>query len=219
MSTKFKLSLFTLSLLAIVGCGGGNGSGGDNQSSNSGSDTSNQHTDGGGSSTKAVNSIDDIEPLKNYLLLARKLVTGEQKTSCLPTGDGKGKIISHVTYGSTIQFEYKEYANEQCTGDETEMLLSYYSLTTGETINGGKALEANLKFDHGDDIVDKVPNHMLGSDITKTFYTTIVASGNESKNEIKMGIAKPSSSNDGSTPQKRANDVSDYTSGRYYFTN
>ncbi len=222
MLNHLKLSLVAISVLTLLGCGGGGdggsqGSSGNENSINQNGNSNASHNDG--SSTQAVNGIDDIEPLKNYLGLARKLVTGEQKTSCLPTGDGRGKVISQISYGSTVQFQYKEYDNPQCTGDETEMLLSYYSLTTGDTINGGKALEVNLKFDHGDDIVDKIPNHMLGNDITQTFYTTIVASGDASKSEIKMGIAKPTATNDGSSPEKRANDVSDYTSGKYYFTN
>ncbi len=202
------LSLIMTSALTILGCG----------SSGSG-DNSNTPPEDKPKTDNLVNKVDNINELKPYFSLAQKLVTGEQKTSCLPTKDGKSMVISQLTYGSTIQFDYTEYDNAQCMGDAATMLLSYYSLTLGDELDNGKAIEANLKFDHGENIVDKVPNHMLGYDISKTFYTTIVASGNEKTQEIKLGIAKPTHTNDGSTASKRANDVSDYTSGRYYFSN
>jgi len=210
---NFKKSLLALSFLSIAfitGCGGGSSSSNNDNSTNTHDDSS---------SKDIVNKSDDIDTLKPYLGLAGKLVTGKQKSSCLPTGDGGGEIISQIISGSTIQFEYQKFDNESCNGDSVDMELSYYSLTIGDTIDNGKALEANIKYDHGFDIVDKVPNHMLGYDTKNIYYTTIVASGDISKNEIKMGIAKPSSEKDGSSPEKRANDLSDYTSGKYYFSN
>jgi hypothetical protein len=200
---------FSFLTIGFVGCGGGGSSSSDDGSSSL--DNS--------ESTTAINNVDRIEPLKPYLGLARKLVTGTQKMSCFPTDDGKGKVISQVASGSTIQFSYTEYDNEQCIGDALTMELSYYSLTIGNEINEGKALEVNLQFAYGDNIVDKVPNHMLGYDIGSTFYTTMVASDDEAKGEIKMGIATPTQSYSGISSELRANDVSDYTSGKYYFSN
>jgi hypothetical protein len=204
--TKLNMAIVTAVTLALIGCGGGGSS-----APASGSTTT------GGGTTTTVNTIDSIHDLKPYLGLANKLVTGTQKTSCLPTEDGKGRVIKQFIAGSSVNFYYDEYSNTQCTGDYLTERASY-SLTLGNEINEGKALEVNLKFDSGDDIVDKVPNHMLGYDIANTFYTTIVASGNEAKKEIKLGLAKPTDANDGSSPEKRANDVSDYTSGKYYFS-
>ena len=224
MTQKLKLyTVATLAGLTLIGCGGG-GSSTSSASSTStagGTTTGGTTTSGGNTptgNTSAVNSIDNIEALKPYLSLATKLVTGAQKTRCFPAANGKGKTISQFRSGSTVIFHYEEYDNAQCVGNSTLHETSNYSLTLGNTINGGKALEANLKFDSGADIVDKMPNHILGYDIANTVYTTIVASGNESKQEIVLGIAKPTDANDGSSADKRANDVSDYTSGKYYFS-
>jgi len=220
-----NLAIATVATLALIGCGGGGGSSSDGTTTGGTTTTGNTTggtTTGGSSSTNtttgSVNSIDSIHELKPYISLATKLVTGTQKTSCLAAENGKGKTISQWISGSTVRFDYTEYDNAQCVGDYTEMKPSYYTLTLGDEINGGKALEVSLKFDHGDDIVDKMPNHMLGYDIANTFYTTIVASGNASTQEIVMGIAKPIEANNGSSADKRANDVGDYTSGEYYFT-
>jgi hypothetical protein len=227
---RLNLAIATVATLALIGCGGGGGSssvedttgGTTTGGTTTGGTTTGGSTTGGstnGGSKTTVNTTDSIGELKPYLSLAIKLVTGTQKISCLAAENGKGKTISQWISGSTVRFDYTEYDNTQCVGDYTKMKLSYYSLTLGNEINGGKALEVSLKFDHGDDIVDKMPNHMLGYDIANTFYTTIVASGNESKQEIKMGMAKPTDTNDGTSASKRANDVSDYTSGEYYFSN
>jgi len=204
-----NLAIVTIATLTIIGCG----------EDSSSSDKERAKGDTIGGTTTTINRTDNIHELRPYLALARNLVTGSQKTSCLPVGNGKGKVISQVISNSSIQFHYKEYSNAQCIGDIETMKLSHYSITYGNEIDGGKAIEANLKFNDGDDIVDKVPNHMLGYDIGTTFYTTIVASANTSTLEIKIGIAKPTDTNNGTSASKRANDISDYTSGLYYLSN
>ena len=198
VKNTINLSLIAMAMLTLNGCGG------DPRSSNG---------------NPGANNTDNIKQIKYDLQMAHKLVTGEQKTSCLPTGDGKGMVISQVASGSTIQFDCDEYDNEQCSGDVTNMLLAEYSLTFGNVTNNGKALEVNLKFDHGDDIVDKIPHHILGYDISKTFYTTIIASEDKSKGEYKVGFAVPTDSVNGSSSDSRAKDFSDFTSQKYYFSN
>jgi len=78
-------------------------------------------------------------------------------------------------------------------------------------------MEVEFQFSSGDDLTDKIPNHILGYDVDSVVYTTFVSAGTYEADNLVWGVAKPTDTKDGTSAANRANDVSDYTSGKYYF--
>jgi len=235
---KLNLTLAAVATLTLIGCGGGGSSTGDTSSTtnnttqsganggaNSGTNTtgtgSNNGTGGTTTSgTTAVNTQENnIKARLAYAFLASDLVSGAEKKQCHKMPNGHSYTIKWLVDNTEMNVGYDEYSNENCVGGFPDVRFgsAKYRVTIGNEINGGRAVEVDLQFVSGDDYTNDMPNHILGYDIAKTYYTIAVSAGNYQNQNLVWSVAKPTDTNDGSSPSKRANDVSDYTMGKFYF--
>jgi len=211
-----NLAIATVATLTLIGCGGG----GD---TSSGGSTAGGATTGGVANTpsSSVNAIEsnNIKERLSYSFSASDLVSGSEKKQCHKMDTGHSYTIKWAIVATEMNVYYNEYSNENCVGQVPDVRFgkAKYRVTIGNVLNGGKALEVDFQFVSGDDWIDDMPGHILGYDIGKTYYTIAVSSGTYQNQNLIWSVAKPTDANDGTSPSKRASDVSNYTSGKYYF--
>ena len=163
MTRIAKLSIATLSAFVIIGCGGGTSGGG---------------TSDGGTSSDSVNAIEgNIHDRLDYIFMATKLVSGTNQKACHKMNSGHGNTIKWDIFEHDMTIIYEEYSNENCIGDVIDVSYAEYQPIDTRETNGGKAMEVEFQFSSGDDLTDKIPNHILGYDVDSVVYTTFVSAG------------------------------------------
>ncbi len=218
MLKKIKLSTATIIVaLSLIGCGGGGSNTSDiNKTKNPQAGSNNSNVN------KNLNKTEgDIKKRLSYIYYAKDLVSGKEKKTCHKMANGHSYTLTWLVQPAKNELDayYYEYSNQNCVGDYPDVrnASAKYRLTFGNVINNGKALEVDMQFVSGDDITDAVPNHILGYDVAETYHTIVVSAGSHTTNNLVWGVAKPTQSNNGSSSTKRANNISDYTSGKFYF--
>lgn len=208
------LILAAAATIVIVGCGGGG-----NPSSGEENAGETVEEGGSGATINALEANNIKDRLASSIGFAQNFVSGTAKKVCHKIdADNSYTMKWNVTFLlNRMAVFYTKYSNENCTGSEP-MRFAEYRVTIGEVINDGKAVEVDLQFVSGANVVAEIPSTILGSDIEGVYYTTVVSSGTHQDQNIVWGVAKPTDANDGSSSSKRATDVSDYTTGKFYFT-
>ena len=92
-----------------------------------------------------------------------------------------------------------------------------YRVHFGNTLDNRKTIEIDIQFVSGDDLTTyDMPQKLFGNDVASTHYTILVAEYYSLS--LVWSVAKPTSKNDGSSATSRANDISDFTQKKYYFS-
>jgi len=205
------ITFATVTTLVLLGCGGGSGSTTNNTTNNLGNNTNNENPSIG--NTEGGN----IESRLENLSFAKDLVSGTDKKVCQNIDENRSYTLTSYLYSNNLSVDYKKYSQENCLGAVT-WDRAKYRVNYGNTLNSGKAIEIDIQFVSGDDLTEyDMAKRLLGSDIATTYYTTLVSTGEFGNKDIVWAVAKASDSNDGTSANKRANDISDYTSKKYYF--
>ena len=217
-----NLAIATVATLSIIGCGGGGSTTPTQTTDNTSGNTTNGSTIENNTST-SMNALEanNIKERLSYVWSASDLVSGSTKKECHKMDTGHSYTIKWQIASAINEMDvyYNEYSNVNCVGEIPDVRFgsAKYRITTGNVINNGKALEVDFQFVSGDDWIADMPGHILGYDIGKTYYTIAVSSGTYQNQNLIWSVAKPTDANDGTSPSKRASDVSNYTSGKYYF--
>jgi len=183
-------------------------------------------TNCGGSSHKkvATNTI-DIDTKKHFEYFRIGYLAKETNTTACYKGlNGDSYQTDIDIYDGTIVFNTSVYRLEDCSDEPFNYVYSAYNYELGNESSDKTRLEINLtntSYNYDEKaykIEEMVSNHIFGTFINgNPYYTDVVSSGDIRKEKIRIGFARPSISNDGTSPEKRANDVSKFTNQELFF--
>ena len=198
---KISIILLFLSIVVFIGCGGGNHQNGNQENAS-------------------------MQQRFNYFQNG-ELVSGNN-TTChqnLLYGDSYiiHSTISHSNENiGSIYFSIERYRKMDCKESVGWSTSTYnYTLDSNSTEDNKlkiKLTNTSFNEDKRDfEIEGMLSNIIFGTHILgNPYYTTVVGSGDIRKDKIQLGFAYPTVGHDGSTPDKRAIDTSNYIEKKYY---
>lgn len=193
------VSITTLSLLLFTNCGG----------------SSNKQT--------ATNTI-NTDAKKNFEYFKDGyLAKNTNTTQCYKGLDGDSYQTQISVYPDTIFLSTSIYRYDGCGGDIIDYAYSSYRYDLGNESNDTKRVEITLtNVSYNDEeyykIEEVISNYIFGIVINSNpYYTSIVTSGDIRNEKLRIGFARASIRNDGSSPEKRADDVSMFINRELFF--
>ena len=200
---NFYLIISLLSIFLLIGCGG---------NSNKRISEKNPLT------TNVKNSF-------NYFRFG-KLKEDTNTTMCFKGlyGDFYKVLMDKPEYNKEIVFYTESYRRIDCSGSPIYYTYSSYNYELDSVSNDSKRagiMLTNISYNtiqKDFEIETMVSEKIFGKAILgQPFYTTVVASGDLRKEKIRLGFARSTTEYDGSSSEKRANDVTLFTSAKLYF--
>jgi len=179
---------------------------------------------GGGHKNDATNTI-DIDAKKHFEYFKDGYLAKEiNTTSCYKGLNDDSYQTTIDVYDRTIVFNTSVYRLENCRGESFFYVYSAYNYQYGNESNDKKRLEitlTNISYNYDEKaykIEEMVSNHIFGTFINgNPYYTSVVTSGNIRKDKIRIGFARSSMGYNGSSPEKRATDISKFISQELFF--
>ena len=138
-------------------------------------------------------------------------------------GDYYKIYMDKPAYEQLITFYIESYRLMDCSGLPIHDAYSAYSYEFGNESNDSKSIGitlTNVSYNTQKDfeIEKMVSKKIFGKVILdQPFYTIVVASGNLRKEKIRLGFAQSTINLDGSSSEKRANNISLFTDAQLYF--
>ena len=180
---------------------------------------------GGSRHTKVATNTIDTDVKKHFEYFKYGYLSKETNTTVCYKGLNGDSYQTYINiYDDTIVFDTSVYRLEDCSGEPFYYVYSSYNYQLGNESSDKKRLEVTLtnsSYNYNDKdykIEEMVSNYIFGTFINgNPYYTYVVSSGNIRKEKIRIGFAKPSSSNDGTDSEKRANDVSRFINQELFF--
>ena len=183
-------------------------------------------TNCGGSNHKKIvtNTIDTDAKIHFEYFRNGYLAKETNTTACYKGLNGDSYQTDIDIYDSTIVLNTTAYRFEDCSDEPFYYTYSTYNYELGNESSDKKRLEialTNSSYNYDEKaykIEEMVSNHIFGTFINgNPYYTSVVSSGNIRKEKIRVGFARSNGGNDGSSPEKRANDVSKFTNQELFF--
>ena len=196
---KLNLMMLTVATLVLIGCGG---------SSNTSDDTLKTET--------------NMKERFNYFKDGIFSKDGNT-TICHKGLYGDSYKIHIYVYDSAIRFYTYQHRRNDCSDEPIDYAYSSYIYEIGDESADKKSVNiflTNDSYNYGSkylEIESMVSKLIFGQIVYTTYYTSVIGSGDIRTEKLKIAFAHATTENDGSSPEKRANNISNYTEGKFYF--